>query len=175
MTVRKTVGSLGSLAQGAVSTAVGVAKHPIGSASLAVGFTKGLAVAGVDLLRGESQAPAEDLVDERAEETAVPAKPTLVKEPEPESEVEVEVVEDPRDELPGPDLAAFEPPTADELPEPIVITADDAAYTNGESGEAFHHEPKVASREVAHGESGTDLEQADGFTDEIPEDLEVDR
>jgi hypothetical protein len=169
MTVRKTVGSLGSLAQGAVSTAVGVAKHPIGSASLAVGFTKGLAVAGVDLLRGESQAPAEDLVDETAEETAAPAKPTLVKEPEPEA------VEDPRDELPGPDLAVFEPPTADELPEPIVITADDAAYTNGESGEAFHHEPKVASREVAHGESGTDLEQADGFTDEIPEDLEVDR
>ena len=31
----------------------------------------------------------------------------------------------PRDHIPGPDLATFEPPTPDELPEPIVIVAED--------------------------------------------------
>ena len=165
MTVRKTVGSLGSLGQGAVSTALGIARHPIGTASLAVGFTKGVAVAGIDLLRGGSDEP-------EVEDTVAPSTPTLVEEPAPEPEPEVvETVEDPRDELPGPDLAHFEPPSAEDLPEPIVIEADDNPAPNGESGEAFHHEPKVASREVAHGESGTDFEQAEGFADEIPEEI----
>ena len=50
--LRKTVGTVGTLAQEAVTTAVNVAKHPIGSASLAVGFAKGVAGTGLDLVRG---------------------------------------------------------------------------------------------------------------------------
>jgi len=159
MTIRKTVTTVGTLAQGAVSTAVGVARHPIGSASMAVGFAKGVAGAGLDLVRG----PQADV--EEHEDVA-----------EPEETVSAPVVEmlpeqhDPRDDLPGPDLAHFEPPRADDLPEPVVIEADDAP-ANGESGEPFHTEPKVANRDVAHGGPGTDFEKAEGFVDEIPEDL----
>ena len=51
MTVRKTVGTVGTLAQGAVSTAVSVAKHPIGSTALAAGLVKGAAGAGIGLVR----------------------------------------------------------------------------------------------------------------------------
>lgn len=162
--LRKTVGSVGALAQEAVSTAVNVARHPIGSASLAVGFARGLAGAGVDLVRGghtdtTTDAPAEP------EQVVVPEQAAPVEEPEAPAE-------DPRDDLPGPDLAHFEPPRADDLPEPIVIEADDHPFSgNGESGEAFHNEPKPASRDVAHGDSGTDFEEAGGFADEIPADL----
>ena len=84
----------------------------------------------------------------------------------PETITETRPVEDdPRDDLPGPDLAEFAPPLPEDLPEPIVIEADD------EPGEAFHNEPKPASREVAHGGPGTDFEEAEGFVEEIPEDL----
>ena len=89
-----------------------------------------------------------------------------------ETPAEPEAPEDPRDELPGPDLAQFEPPRPDDLPEPIVIEADDHPTPgDGESGEPFHHEPKVASRDVEHGDGGTDFEEAEGFADEIPADL----
>jgi hypothetical protein len=165
MTVRKTVGSLGSLTLGAASTAVNLARHPIGSASMAVGLTKGVAVAGIDLLRGGVEQPS-------AEDTAAPSTPTLVEEPQrdrvADSEPEVvESVEDPRDALPGPDLAKFEPPTPDELPEPIVIVADDAAYLNGESGESFHNEPKATSRDAEHGAGPEDLAETDDYVEDV--------
>ncbi len=76
MTIRKTVGTVGTLAQGAVSTAsrgrhpigtastaVGLAKHPIGTASMAVGFAKGVAGAGLDLVRGGRTDVQEDAGD----------------------------------------------------------------------------------------------------------------
>ncbi len=155
MMIRKTAGTVGTLAHGAVSTAVSVARHPIGSASLAVGFARGVAEAGLDLVRGGNPGVEEP-------EAAAPSAPV--------EQTPLTVVPDPRDELPGPDLAAFEPPRPDDLPEPIVIEADDAP-ANSESGEAFHHEPKPASREAAHGDPGFDFEEADGFVEEIPEEL----
>ncbi len=162
--LRKTVGSVGSLAQEAVVTAVNVARHPIGSASLAVGFAKGLAEAGVGLVRGV-QTGETPHARPAPEQASVPAQAAPATTPEP-------VAEDPRDDLPGPDLAHFEPPRPEDLPEPIVIEADDHPTPgNGESGEPFHHEPKVASRDVEHGDGGTDFEQAEGFVDEIPADL----
>ena len=162
--LRKTVGSVGSLAQEAVVTAVNVARHPIGTASLAVGFAKGLAGAGVDLVRGVQPGQTTD-VRPAPEQASVPEQAAPAEKPEP-------VADDPRDELPGPDLAHFEPPRPDDLPEPIVIEADDnPSPGNGESGEPFHHEPKVADRDVEHGDGGTDFEQAEGFVDEIPADL----
>jgi hypothetical protein len=162
--LRKTVGTVGALAQEAVTTAVNVAKHPIGSASLAVGVAKGLAGSGIDLVRGtRSDTPHATAPTPEGTLSVVPEQTTPAETPEP--------AEDPRDALPGPDLAEFEPPRPEDLPEPVVIEADDTAPGNGESGEPFHHEPKVADRDVAHGGPGTDFEEADGFADEIPAEL----
>jgi hypothetical protein len=175
MTVRKTVGTVGTLAQEAVSTAVSVAKHPIGSTALAAGLVKGAAGAGIGLLRdtisgGSPTPPSDTPVDEapagtfpRAAEEPEPA--TLKREtPEPQAP---ETSDDPRDNLPGPDLAHFEPPSFDDLPEPVVIEADDAP-ANGESGEPFHNEPKAASRASEHGGPAGDREESDGYVEEIP-------
>jgi hypothetical protein len=174
MMIRKTATTVGTLAHGAVSTAVGVVKHPIGTASMAVGLAKGVAGAGLDLVRGGHA----DVEQDEALSSDAPVSSDARTASEAPVEETRTVEHDPRDDLPGPDLAHFEPPAPEDLPEPIVIEADDAP-TNGESGEAFHHEPKVASREVAHGEPGTDFEQAEGFADEIPDeisdDLEVGR
>ena len=51
MIVRKTVGTVGTLAQEAVTTAVSLAKHPISSTALAAGLVKGAAGAGIGLVR----------------------------------------------------------------------------------------------------------------------------
>ena len=178
MTVRKTVGTVGTLAQEAVSTAVSVARHPIGSTALVAGLVKGAAQAGVGLVRGTVSAPSGTPTSETLREDA-PAEQLAPEAeaptPEPEQKTGQKTEQKTERDLPGPDLAHFEPPRPEDLPEPIVIVADDAGPGNGESGEPFHHEPKVASREVEHGEPGTDFEQADGFADEIPEDLEVGR
>jgi hypothetical protein len=128
-----------------VSTAVAAVRDPRGTASQAVGLVKLTAGAGLGLVRGHlgdtsADAPAEE---KRAEETPV-VKPTVEKpaaeqspaeEPAPEEvepeEVEPETTEpekaqadDPRDHIPGPDLAAFAPPAPEDLPEPIVIEAE---------------------------------------------------
>jgi hypothetical protein len=189
MIVRKTVGTVGTLTHEAVATAVSVARHPIGSTALVAGFVRGAAGAGIGLLRttitGTSptpdsekppaEAPAESLAPEAEAPTErAPADEEPAEEERAEKEPETPTQAHER-EIPGPDLAHFEPPRPEDLPEPIVIVADDAPAGNGEFGEPFHHEPKVASREVAHGEPGPDFEQADGFADEIPEGLEVDR
>ncbi len=70
---------------------------------------------------------------------------------------------DPRDKIPGPDLAAFEPPAPEDLPEPIVIVAEDE-----EPGEEFHNEPKAASRDSGGASDG----QAE--IDEVLMELEAD-
>ncbi len=169
MTVRKTVGTVGTLAQGAVSTAASVARHPIGTTALVAGFVKGAAEAGVGLVRGTvtgvsptppsetslAEAPAEPV----SREAEVPTPQTPRPAPEPD--------------LPGPDLAHFEPPLPEELPEPVVIEADDAATGNGESGEPFHNEPKAASRDSEHGAGPLDPEELDELSEEIPPAAEV--
>ena len=101
--LRKTVGSVGSLAQEAVVTAVNVAKHPIGSASLAVGLVKGAAGAG-DRPGPERPAPGRSAARRRPRPTATPRRRV-----DPD-EAPAPPAEDPRDEIPGPDLAHFEPP-----------------------------------------------------------------
>lgn len=124
MTLRKTVGSL---AHGAVTTAVSVARHPLGSASMASGLVKGTPEAGLDLVRG----------------TVAAEKP------------------DPRDNIPGPDLAAFAPPAPEDLPEPIVIEGEPPTQ------EAFHTEPKAASRGSEHGGPAAEREEIEGYLGEI--------
>jgi hypothetical protein len=70
--------------------------------------------------------------------------------------------EDPRDKIPGPDLATFAPPAPEDLPEPIVIEAEPT-----EPAEPFHTEPKAATRESARGGTG-DREENSGYVEEIP-------
>ncbi len=163
MTVRKTVGTVGTLAQEAVSTAVSVVKHPIGSTALAAGLVKGAAGAGIGLVRStisgasptphSETSPAEAPAETLAREDEAPRAP---RAPEPTVE---------RD-LPGPDLAHFEPPLPEDLPELIVIEADDAPV-NGESGEPFHNEPKATSRESEHGAGPIDPEELDEYVEDI--------
>ncbi len=142
MTIRKTATTVGTLAQGAVSTAVGVAKHPIGTASMAVGFAKGVAGAGLDLVRGGHSDVQES--DVQADEPT--SSPASVQETLP-------VEDDPRDDLPGPDLAEFEPPRPEDLPEPVVIEADDAAG-GGVPQRAEGGQPRRRARWPGHGLRG---------------------
>ena len=57
------------------------------------------------------------------------------------------------------------PTDPDDLPEPVVIHADDGA------GEAFQTEPKAASRDSDHGGGAGDREEAEGYLEEIPDEL----
>jgi hypothetical protein len=165
VSVRKTVGTVGTLAQGAVSTAVSVARHPIGSASLAVGLVKGVAEAGIDLVRStaaEPEAPQSEAPQSEAPQPETP-QPETPQPQTPETPVAQAPAAAPERDLPGPDLVAFEPPDPADLPEPIVIEALD------EPGEAFHTEPKAASRDSDHGGQPGDREEAEGYLEEIPD------
>jgi hypothetical protein len=150
MTIKRRVGTL---ARTGVSTAVSAVRHPIGTASLAAGLAKGAAEASVYLVRttitGTPPAPAREDLGES------------VSEPVEEPLEDEKPVEDPRDNIPGPDLATFPPPEPGDLPEPVVIEAVT------EPGEAFHTEPKAASRASAHGEHAGDREEAQGYVDDI--------
>ena len=53
--------------------------------------------------------------------------PAAKKSTPAKATAEKDAAEDPRDHIPGPDLAPYVPPLPDELPEPIVIVADDAS------------------------------------------------
>ena len=169
MTVRNKVGAVGTLAQEAVSTAFSIARHPIGSAALAAGLVKGATEASVDLVRstitGRTPEPTERT--ERTEPTGpaqTTATETTTQAPSPIAVVPE--ADDPRDDLPGPDVFAPEVPTPDELPEPIVIEAHDPL------GEAVHTEPKAASRDSDHGGLAGDREEIEGYVEEIPEAVE---
>ena len=62
---------------------------------------------------------------ETAEPEAVEPETTEPEVVEPEvAEPEKAEADDPRDHIPGPDLAAFAPPAPEDLPEPIVIEAE---------------------------------------------------
>jgi hypothetical protein len=144
MSITRTVGTL---AHGAVSTAFSAARHPIGTASLAVGMVKGTAEAGVSLVRGVVGSPEVQVPAQRAETTEA-ATPGTDRGTAENGPVEPEVV--PR-----------RVPEIDELPEPVVIEAGD------EPGEAFHTEPKAASRASAHGGPAGDREEIEGYAEEV--------
>lgn len=165
MAIRKTVGTVGTLAQGAVSTAVSVAKHPIGSAAMAAGLVKGATEAGIGLVRNTitGSSPAAGSVSAEPETPQAPdlkiAKPAEQQAPEEQA---------PASDLPGPDVVAPEVPDFDDLPEPIVIEAEPVTETAAGTGEAFHTEPKAASRDSDHGGPPGDREEAEGYVEEIP-------
>jgi hypothetical protein len=166
MIVRKTVGTVGTLAHEAVSTAFSVARHPIGTTAMAAGLVKGLAGSGIDLLRGTATGKSSTPTSEtsRVDAPADQVDDTTTPDGSAAGPDEPRTVEELRAELPGPDLARFEPPSPDDLPEPIVIEADD------EPGESFHTEPKAANRDSARGGTPGDHEEIEGYVEEIPTD-----
>ena len=140
-----------TLVRRAVTSVGTVARHPIAGTARAVGLVKGSAVAAPRLVRHVvAGAPAEPV-------TASP-EPTVAESP-PASSGSPDVVPKP---VPKP------VPEPEDLPEPVVISADEE-----DAPAAVHHEPKVASRDAAHGRGAGDDEQRAGFVDEIPDDYET--
>lgn len=191
MTVHKTVGTATTLAREAVAVAASAARHPIGSAAVVAGYAKGVTQASFGLLRdvvaGEqptgrrpgapqdtpgdtnNDAPA----DTHAGGTEAP-RIELGETPEEQAAAGSDSASPTRDDLPGPDIVGREVPEIDELPEPIVIEADDDAHQ-----EAFHTEPKASSRESEHEGLPGDREEVEHYAeesvvpDEVPLDIET--
>jgi hypothetical protein len=145
--------SVEHLARGAVGTALGAARHPIGTTAQVVGFAKGVASSGIGLVRGNG-VPEQRASAAEAEATTVPE--AAAPRPEPD--------------IPGPDIVLKAVPTADELPEPVVIYADDDPAP--ETGEAFQTEPKPTTRADSTGGAAGDRFEAEDEADEALEDLE---
>jgi hypothetical protein len=162
--------TVGTLAQGAVSTTVSVVRHPLSTASMAAGIAKGTVGASVDLVRGVVGGPGkvEDRVQEKVEDhlegkVDVPTQregADTGQDADAQS-APAEVIDAPRE----PEIVPKPVPEIDELPEPIVIEADDS------QGEAFHTEPKAASRDSEHGGSPGDREEVEGYVEEIPNEI----
>ncbi len=139
-----------------VSTAVSILRHPIGSAAHAAGLVRGTAEAASQFVRGFSRRDA-----------AAPADEVLIPSQRGPSLDEVRHVDAGSDSVTGTAVDAGIPKpqvvpkpvlSIDELPEPIVIEADDTP------GEAFHTEPKAATRASEHGASaGADEELEDTY------------
>ena len=132
-----------TLAKDAVVTTVSAARHPLNSAAWMTGLAKGSASAGIGLVRDVVRGPVE-------------TAETVVAAPEPSTPAAHSARS-----APGPDVVPKPVPTYDELPEPIVISAED------ETPDPVHTEPKAASRASAHGGSVGDREEADGYREEI--------
>jgi hypothetical protein len=136
------------LLERATSTAVHAVRHPVSSAAYTAGLARGLVGAAIHGARGGGH--------EQADPSPVPTQRTESPEPEPAA---------PRE----PQRVAKPVPTADDLPEPIVIEAAD-----DEPGEAFATEPKAVTRESAHGGATTDDAEIDAWDDEAgPVDVET--
>jgi uncharacterized protein YjbJ (UPF0337 family) len=119
MTLKSTVETL---THTAVNTAVAAVRDPRGTATKATGLVLDTAGAGIGLVRSriggaaeQSPAPFKDAAD-KVEDIVADKVEDISEKPA--------ATEDPRDHIPGPDLAAFAPPAPEDLPEPIVIEAE---------------------------------------------------
>jgi hypothetical protein len=72
----------------------------------------------------EEKAPAAVKKVEEKTPAAVKEATEAPAAEKPAEKQDVEPAEDPRDHIPGPDLAAFPPPAPEDLPEPVVIVAE---------------------------------------------------
>lgn len=155
-----------SLARGAVATAYSAARHPVTTAAATAGFVKGAAEASVGLVRTtiSGHTPQPQAEESAPAPAATPSTPDHPDRPQPEVDV------DPRDQIPGPDVVAAQVPTIDELPEPIVIRADDAFYPE-QTQESFHHEPHATTRADTIGHQAGDVFEAEDEADDALEDL----
>ncbi len=154
MTVKSLVGTL-------THSAVSVARHPVGTTARAVGVVKGVAEAGIGLVRGAgsvSEAPPaapehEEAVQEAAERAE--GRPEVPPEPElPEQRAE---------EPAGPPLREPLPAAPQRTPEEMATPPV----------EQFATEPKAASRDSAHGGQPGDREEIDGYVEEARPDTDA--
>jgi hypothetical protein len=123
----------------AADSARSVARHPIGSTARVVGFVKGSLEAAPRLVRHVVAPPSGP--DPAGAGPAAPEQwPTAP---------------------PGPRTVPKPVPDPADLPEPVVIEGEAPAAG------AVHHEPKVASRDAAHGRGAGDAEERSGFVDEV--------
>jgi hypothetical protein len=160
MTVFKTVRTL---TREAVSTAYGAARHPISSAAWSVGLVRGAAGVGRDLVRA-ARADQPEVTPAASPDSSTATEP----ETEPDASAST-ATETPSSHVPPP-RKPVDVPEIDELPELIVIEADDPP------GESFHTEPKPASRTSGHGGSGQERAEADDEAEltVTPSDLDID-
>jgi hypothetical protein len=164
MTVRN---MMGTLAKDAVTAAGSAARHPFGTAARAAGLVKGTVkgAAGSGLVR--------DLIHRPAAPASTPSTggpstgdtaPPAEQAPTPASAPTPAPAKDPR--RTGPQIVPKPVPTYDELPEPVVITAEDP------TPDPVHTEPKAASRGSAHGGGAGDREEAADYVEEIEDGLD---
>lgn len=162
--------SLSQLTTTATRAASGAVRLGAGVAARAFGLAKGAAEVGVAVARdaaaARSDAPTPAPTSAPAQRTTSPAaEPVRPTQPHHDDRRD-----DPRDHIPGPDVVAPDLPRAEDLPEPVVIVADD------EPGEAVQHEPKAAGRASEHEGRPGDREEAEGYLEEVvdPDAPEVD-
>jgi hypothetical protein len=183
-----------TVARTAVGTAVHVARHPLGAAANVTGFAKGVVGAGVGLVHGDpsstSAAPTqressqressqrESGPESRSQDTEAPSTEDQASTEDAGSAEEQPAAAQPavadEPKIPGPDIVLKPVPTADELPEPIVIYADDEPAPG--TGESFQTEPKAGSRISEHEGRPGDREEVDGYVEEVvlPDDPDID-
>ncbi|WP_445257232.1 hypothetical protein [Nocardioides aurantiacus] len=154
-----------SLVRGSVRTAYGAARHPIATASQAVGLATGAVRLGMGVVQGRIPGtPPEQRPAPSGPAAPAPAAPAAAS-PAPAAPA-------------APEAAPLEPvvdapgePTATgpvRIPTPDEVAVRAAGPMPGAPGEAFATEPKVASRDAEHGGSAAaDREAVDGFLEEI--------
>ncbi len=151
--------SLSHLTSTATRTATGAVRLGVGVAARTFGLTRGVAKAGAAAARGAARGGGHGPV---AASTQGSAEPTVESPPAGSA---TQAPEDPRDRIPGPDVVAPDLPRAEDLPEPVVIVADDAPAP--EPGEVVHHEPKAAGRVSEHEGRPGDREEVEGYLEEV--------
>ena len=139
------------LLERAASTAVHTVRHPISTASYAVGIARGVAGAAIQVARPH-RGPDPDSTSARIPDQARPAKAEEAAESTPEPQ---------RVGKPMP------PPYAtDEMLEQMVVIEPEPPH------ESFATEPKAVSRESAHGDGVSTDAEIDGWVDEATEGLD---
>lgn len=180
-----------SLVRGSVRTAYGAARHPISTASSAVGLATEAVRLGVGVVQGRVPGSAtgpeptrtpdqEASAPEPAVPTSTPAQdPARPAERRPPTSRDVDPAAAGAVAAPDAPTGAPVEPVTDapgepqssgpvRIPSPEEIAVRAAGPMPGEPGEAFATEPKVASRDVEHGGSATaDREAVDGFLEEM--------
>ena len=154
--------TVGVLARGAVGTAWSAARHPVSTAALTAGLVKGAAEAGVGLVRSTITGRVPQPRSEESGPAPAVSPDTVTEEdvPEPEAVVDAHEID-----LPGPDIVLAEVPDPADLPEPIVIEAEDEPH------ESFHHEPHATTRADTIGHEAGDVLEAEDEAEEALEEL----
>ena len=167
---------VGTLVRGTISTAYGAARHPIATATQAVGLARSAVELGIGVAHGRipgspqpgsPQPVSEQPVSERSSSQQpsssvqpASAPPTTERSGAAPTGAPLEPVT----EAPGEPQGSIPP----RIPTPDEVAVRAAGPMPGAPGESFATEPKVASREVEHGGSATgDREAVDGFLEEM--------